>query len=52
MMLGIIIGITTLTVIVSVGKGGQRQGYENRAKTSEADAVGVFAGGGKVMGTS
>jgi putative ABC transport system permease protein len=49
MMLGIIIGITTLTVIVSVGKGG-------RAKVMKAiqsvgtNAVMVFAGGGKVMG--
>jgi putative ABC transport system permease protein len=49
MMLGIIIGITTLTVIVSVGKGG-------RAKIMKAiqnvgtNAVMVFAGGGKVMG--
>jgi putative ABC transport system permease protein len=49
MMLGIIIGITTLTVIVSVGKG-------SRAKIMKAiqnvgtNAVMVFAGGGKVMG--
>jgi putative ABC transport system permease protein len=49
MMLGVIIGITTLTVIVSVGKGG-------RAKVMKAiqnvgtNAVMVFAGGGKVMG--
>lgn len=49
MMLGIIIGITMLTVIVSVGKGG-------RAKVMKAiqnvgtNAVMVFAGGGKVMG--
>jgi putative ABC transport system permease protein len=49
MMLGIIIGITTLTVIVSVGKGGRARVMQ-AIKNVGTNAVMVFAGGGKVMG--
>ncbi|HEY6010598.1 MAG TPA: ABC transporter permease, partial [Nitrospirota bacterium] len=49
MMLGIIIGITTLTVIVSVGKGGRAK-IMKAIKNVGTNAVMVFAGGGKVMG--
>lgn len=49
MMLGIIIGITTLTVIVSVGKGGRAK-VMKAIKNVGTNAVMVFAGGGRVMG--
>ncbi len=49
MMLGIIIGITTLTVIVSVGKGASAKVMKT-IQNFGANAVMVFAGGGKVMG--
>src|SRR3972149_984384 len=49
MMLGIIVGITTLTVIVSVGKGGRAK-VMKAVKNVGTNAVMVFAGGGKVMG--
>lgn len=49
MMLGIIIGITTLTVIVSVGKGASAKVMKT-VRNFGANAVMVFAGGGKVMG--
>jgi putative ABC transport system permease protein len=49
MMLGIIIGITTLTVIVSVGKGASAKVMRS-VQNFGANAVVVFAGGGKVMG--
>jgi putative ABC transport system permease protein len=48
-MLGIIIGITTLTVIVSVGKGASAKVMKT-VQNFGAKAVIVFAGGGKVMG--
>jgi putative ABC transport system permease protein len=49
MMLGVIIGITTLTVIVSVGRGASAKVMKT-VQNFGADAVVVFAGGGKVMG--
>lgn len=49
MMLGVIIGITTLTVIVSVGKGASAKVMKS-VENFGANAVVVFAGGGKVMG--
>ncbi len=49
MMLGVIIGITTLTVIVSVGKGASAKVMKS-IQNFGANAVVVFAGGGKVMG--
>jgi putative ABC transport system permease protein len=49
MMLGVIIGITTLTVIVSVGKGASAKVMRS-VKNFGANAVVIFAGGGKVMG--
>jgi putative ABC transport system permease protein len=49
MMLGIIIGITTLTVIVSVGKGASAKVMKT-IRNFGANAVMVFAGGGKIMG--
>lgn len=49
MMLGVIIGITTLTVIVSVGKGARAKVLKT-VQNFGANAVVVFAGGGKVMG--
>ncbi len=49
MMLGVIIGITTLTVIVSVGKGAKAR-VMRTIQNFGADAVVVFAGGGKIMG--
>ncbi len=49
MMLGVIIGITTLTVIVSVGKGASAKVMKT-VQNFGANAVMVFAGGGKVMG--
>ncbi len=49
MMLGIIIGITTLTVIVSVGKGGRAK-VMKAIKNIGTNAVMVFAGGGRVFG--
>jgi putative ABC transport system permease protein len=49
MMLGIIIGITTLTVIVSVGKGASAKVMKT-IKNVGTNAIMVFAGGGKVMG--
>jgi putative ABC transport system permease protein len=49
MMLGIIIGITTLTVIVSVGKGANAKVMKTIQNVG-TNAVMVFAGGGKVMG--
>jgi len=49
MMLGVIIGITTLTVIVSVGKGASAKVMKT-VQNFGANAVVVFAGGGKVMG--
>ncbi len=49
MMLGIIIGITTLTVIVSAGKGASAKVMKT-VQNFGANAVMVFAGGGKVMG--
>jgi putative ABC transport system permease protein len=49
MMLGVIIGITTLTVIVSVGKGASAKVMKS-VQNFGANAVVVFAGGGKVMG--
>jgi putative ABC transport system permease protein len=49
MMLGIIIGITTLTVIVSVGKGASAKMMKT-IKNVGTNAIMVFAGGGKVMG--
>ncbi len=49
MMLGVIIGITTLTVIVSVGKGASAK-VMRTVQNFGANAVIVFAGGGKVMG--
>jgi putative ABC transport system permease protein len=49
MMLGIIIGITTLTVIVSVGKAGKAKVMKT-IQSVGTNAVMVFAGGGKVMG--
>jgi len=49
MMLGVIIGITTLTVIVSVGKGASAKVMKS-VENFGANAVMVIAGGGKVMG--
>jgi putative ABC transport system permease protein len=49
MMLGIIIGITTLTVIVSVGKGASAKVMKT-VENFGTNAVVVFAGGGKVIG--
>ncbi len=49
MMLGVIIGITTLTVIVSVGKGASAKVMKT-VQNFGANAVMVFAGGGKVLG--
>src|SRR5512144_2562832 len=49
MMLGVIIGITTLTVIVSVGKGASAKVMKT-IKNVGTNAIMVFAGGGKVMG--
>ncbi|MGC1454099.1 MAG: ABC transporter permease [Nitrospirota bacterium] len=49
MMLGVIIGITTLTVIVSVGKGASAKVMKT-VQNFGADAIMVFAGGGKVLG--
>lgn len=49
MMLGIIIGIATLTVIVSVGKGARAKVMKS-IKNIGTNAVMVFAGGGKVFG--
>jgi putative ABC transport system permease protein len=49
MMLGIIIGITTLTVIVSVGKGASAKVMKT-VENFGSNAVVVFAGGGKVIG--
>jgi len=49
MMLGIIIGITTLTVIVSVGKGASAKVMKT-VKNFGTNSVMVFAGGGKVLG--
>jgi putative ABC transport system permease protein len=49
MMLGVIIGITTLTVIVSVGKGASAKVMKT-IQNFGANAVMVFAGGGKVFG--
>ncbi len=49
MMLGVIIGITTLTVIVSVGKGASAKVMKT-VQNFGANAVMIFAGGGKVLG--
>ena len=49
MMLGVIIGITTLTVIVSVGKGASAKVMKT-VQNFGANAVIVFAGGGKITG--
>lgn len=49
MMLGVIIGITTLTVIVSVGKGASAK-VMKAVQNFGTNAVAVFAGGGKMMG--
>lgn len=49
MMLGVIIGITTLTVIVSVGKGASAKVMKS-VQNFGANAVMIFAGGGKVIG--
>jgi putative ABC transport system permease protein len=49
MMLGVIIGITTLTVIVSVGKGASAKVMKT-VQNFGSNAVMVFAGGGKVLG--
>jgi putative ABC transport system permease protein len=49
MMLGVIIGITTLTVIVSVGKGASAKVMKT-VQNFGANAVMIFAGGGKIMG--
>ncbi len=49
MMLGVIIGITTLTVIVSVGKGASAKVMKT-VRNFGSNAVMVFAGGGKVLG--
>ena len=49
MMLGVIIGITTLTVIVSVGKGASAKVMKT-VQNFGTNAVVVFAGGGKVIG--
>ncbi len=49
MMLGVIIGITTLTVIVSVGKGASAKVMKS-VQNFGANAVMIIAGGGKVMG--
>ncbi len=49
MMLGVIIGITTLTVIVSVGKGASAKVMKS-VQNFGANAVVVFAGGGKITG--
>jgi putative ABC transport system permease protein len=49
MMLGVIIGITTLTVIVSVGKGASAK-VMRTVQNFGSNAVMVFAGGGKVLG--
>lgn len=49
MMLGVIIGIATLTVIVSVGKGARAKMMKS-IRNIGTNAVMVFAGGGKVFG--
>lgn len=49
MMLGIVIGIATLTVVVSLGKGMQRKVMKN-IQSFGPNAVMVSAGGGKMFG--
>lgn len=49
MMLGIIIGIATLTVVVSLGKGMQRKVMRN-IQSFGPNAVMISAGGGKMFG--
>lgn len=49
MMIGIIIGITALTLIVSAGLGAQKRIME-RVKKFGLDSLMVFSGGGKEMG--
>jgi len=49
MMLGIIVGIATLTVVVSVGKGMQQKVLQN-IRSFGPNAVMVSAGGGKMFG--
>jgi len=49
MMLGIIIGITTLTLIFAVGEGAKRK-VVDRMKAFGSDAMMLVAGGGQQMG--
>ncbi|MFO7914540.1 MAG: ABC transporter permease [Candidatus Krumholzibacteriales bacterium] len=49
MMIGIVIGITALTLIISVGKGAQERVME-RVKKFGLQSMMVFAGGGREMG--
>src|SRR3990172_3080319 len=49
MMLGIIVGIATLTVIVSIGKGMQKKVMKG-IQSFGPNAVMVSAGGGKMFG--
>ncbi len=49
MMIGIVIGITALTLIVSAGMGAQNRIME-RVKKFGLDSMMVFAGGGREMG--
>jgi putative ABC transport system permease protein len=49
MMIGIVIGITALTIVVSAGLGAQKRVME-RVKKFGLDSLMVFAGGGQEMG--
>lgn len=49
MMIGIVIGITALTLIISVGLGARKQIME-RVKKFGLESLMVFAGGGREMG--
>ena len=49
MMIGIVIGITALTIVVSAGMGAQKRVME-RVKKFGLDSLMVFAGGGQEMG--
>lgn len=49
MMIGIVIGVTAITMVVSVGLGAEKQ-VMDRVKKFGLESVMVFAGGGREMG--
>lgn len=49
MMIGVVIGITAITMVVSVGLGAEEQ-VMNRVKKFGLESMMVFAGGGREMG--